>query len=212
MFSDCNVWCWNASQIVKIWVKTISRAKGLNEELVHQANAKIFTFGSYRLGVRIHLLFCFPNSRESFFVCNGPVNFCFSRYVCTCGCILNSCCLWIYLFPNFLHLKVVNLVCYLMAISKQDTWKNCSRSTLLLTCSFLCFSWLLLSTIVWYYLDRISISSEAHYSCEVFILINFEAYYKECLLRCEISNVIMSLYRLLGSFTYCFNFPICPCY
>lgn len=38
-------------QIVKIWVKTISRAKGLNEELVHQANAKIFTFGSYRLGV-----------------------------------------------------------------------------------------------------------------------------------------------------------------
>ncbi|KAM5570495.1 nuclear poly(A) polymerase 1 [Rosa sericea] len=38
-------------QIVKIWVKTISRAKGLNDELVHQANAKIFTFGSYRLGV-----------------------------------------------------------------------------------------------------------------------------------------------------------------
>ncbi|KAK7267602.1 hypothetical protein RIF29_20280 [Crotalaria pallida] len=38
-------------QIVKIWVKTISRAKGLNEQQVHQANAKIFTFGSYRLGV-----------------------------------------------------------------------------------------------------------------------------------------------------------------
>jgi poly(A) polymerase len=38
-------------QIVKIWVKTISRAKGLNEQLVHEANAKIFTFGSYRLGV-----------------------------------------------------------------------------------------------------------------------------------------------------------------
>ncbi|XP_004299564.1 PREDICTED: poly(A) polymerase-like [Fragaria vesca subsp. vesca] len=38
-------------QIVKIWVKTISRAKGLHDELVHQANAKIFTFGSYRLGV-----------------------------------------------------------------------------------------------------------------------------------------------------------------
>ncbi|CAN6717463.1 unnamed protein product [Malus baccata var. baccata] len=38
-------------QIVKTWVKTISRTKGLNEQLVHEANAKIFTFGSYRLGV-----------------------------------------------------------------------------------------------------------------------------------------------------------------
>lgn len=38
-------------QIVKTWVKTISRAKGLNEQLVQEANAKIFTFGSYRLGV-----------------------------------------------------------------------------------------------------------------------------------------------------------------
>ncbi|CAN0902361.1 Nuclear poly(A) polymerase 1 [Linum grandiflorum] len=38
-------------QIVKHWVKVISRNKGLNEQLVHEANAKIFTFGSYRLGV-----------------------------------------------------------------------------------------------------------------------------------------------------------------
>ncbi|XP_038679921.1 nuclear poly(A) polymerase 1-like isoform X2 [Tripterygium wilfordii] len=38
-------------QIVKNWVKVISRAKGLNEQLVHEANAKIFTSGSYRLGV-----------------------------------------------------------------------------------------------------------------------------------------------------------------
>ncbi|KAI3407864.1 Polynucleotide adenylyltransferase [Psidium guajava] len=38
-------------QIVKIWVKSISRAKGLNEQMVQEANAKIFTFGSYRLGV-----------------------------------------------------------------------------------------------------------------------------------------------------------------
>ncbi|CAL0313793.1 unnamed protein product [Lupinus luteus] len=38
-------------QIVKMWVKTISRAKGLNEQMVQEANAKIFTFGSYRLGV-----------------------------------------------------------------------------------------------------------------------------------------------------------------
>ncbi|KAF5814742.1 putative polynucleotide adenylyltransferase [Helianthus annuus] len=38
-------------QIVKIWVKKVSRARGLNEQLVQEANAKIFTFGSYRLGV-----------------------------------------------------------------------------------------------------------------------------------------------------------------
>ncbi|KAI5382726.1 nuclear poly(A) polymerase 1 isoform X2 [Lathyrus oleraceus] len=38
-------------QIVKIWVKTITRAKGFNEQIVREANAKIFTFGSYRLGV-----------------------------------------------------------------------------------------------------------------------------------------------------------------
>ncbi|XP_058732360.1 nuclear poly(A) polymerase 1-like isoform X2 [Vicia villosa] len=38
-------------QIVKIWVKTITRAKGFNEQVVQEANAKIFTFGSYRLGV-----------------------------------------------------------------------------------------------------------------------------------------------------------------
>ncbi|KAH9322769.1 hypothetical protein KI387_017408 [Taxus chinensis] len=38
-------------QIVKIWVKKICRAKGFNEQIVHEANAKIFTFGSYRLGV-----------------------------------------------------------------------------------------------------------------------------------------------------------------
>ena len=43
--------CWVFEQIVKTWVKNVSRAKGLNEQLVQEANAKIFTFGSYRLGV-----------------------------------------------------------------------------------------------------------------------------------------------------------------
>ncbi|ONK81373.1 uncharacterized protein A4U43_C01F28350 [Asparagus officinalis] len=38
-------------QIVKNWVKNISRQKGFNEQFVQEANAKIFTFGSYRLGV-----------------------------------------------------------------------------------------------------------------------------------------------------------------
>ncbi|KAK3020603.1 hypothetical protein RJ639_046689 [Escallonia herrerae] len=38
-------------QIVKVWVKAVSRARGQHEQLVQEANAKIFTFGSYRLGV-----------------------------------------------------------------------------------------------------------------------------------------------------------------
>ncbi|KAK4484195.1 hypothetical protein RD792_011417 [Penstemon davidsonii] len=38
-------------QTVKLWVKNVSRAKGYNDAMVHEANAKIFTFGSYRLGV-----------------------------------------------------------------------------------------------------------------------------------------------------------------
>ncbi|KDP37419.1 hypothetical protein JCGZ_07946 [Jatropha curcas] len=38
-------------QIVMNWVKVISRAKGLNEQLGQEANAKIFTFGSYWLGL-----------------------------------------------------------------------------------------------------------------------------------------------------------------
>ncbi|GJU56736.1 nuclear poly(A) polymerase 1 [Tanacetum coccineum] len=38
-------------QIVKVWMKKGSQARGLNEQLVQEANAKIFTSGSYRLGV-----------------------------------------------------------------------------------------------------------------------------------------------------------------
>ncbi|KAK3036722.1 hypothetical protein RJ639_030546, partial [Escallonia herrerae] len=38
-------------EIIKIWVKNVCGAKGYSEQLVEGANAKIFTFGSYRLGV-----------------------------------------------------------------------------------------------------------------------------------------------------------------
>ncbi|KAL5199199.1 hypothetical protein ABZP36_020402 [Zizania latifolia] len=38
-------------QIVKAWIKKATRASGYGEQFVQEANAKIFTFGSYRLGV-----------------------------------------------------------------------------------------------------------------------------------------------------------------
>lgn len=41
-------------QTVKAWIKKSTRISGYGEQFVHEANAKIFTFGSYRLGV-IHL-------------------------------------------------------------------------------------------------------------------------------------------------------------
>ncbi|KAJ3696749.1 hypothetical protein LUZ61_000454 [Rhynchospora tenuis] len=38
-------------QVVKTWIKRVTHAKGYNRQFVQEANAKIFTFGSYRLGV-----------------------------------------------------------------------------------------------------------------------------------------------------------------
>ncbi|KAL0463527.1 UNVERIFIED_CONTAM: Nuclear poly(A) polymerase 1 [Sesamum latifolium] len=39
------------NEIVKTWIKNVSCAKGHTDRTVRHANAKIFTFGSYRLGV-----------------------------------------------------------------------------------------------------------------------------------------------------------------
>ncbi|KAJ1294291.1 hypothetical protein BS78_01G134900 [Paspalum vaginatum] len=38
-------------QTVKAWIKKATKISGYGEQFVHEANAKIFTFGSYRLGV-----------------------------------------------------------------------------------------------------------------------------------------------------------------
>ncbi|GJN30659.1 hypothetical protein PR202_gb18984 [Eleusine coracana subsp. coracana] len=38
-------------QTVKDWIKRATRLSGYGEQFVQEANAKIFTFGSYRLGV-----------------------------------------------------------------------------------------------------------------------------------------------------------------
>lgn len=43
-------------QIVKEWVKQLTRQRGYSEQMIEEANAVIFTFGSYRLGVRYALL------------------------------------------------------------------------------------------------------------------------------------------------------------
>lgn len=39
-------------QVVKRWVKQVARSKGFADSVVEGSSAKIFTFGSYRLGVR----------------------------------------------------------------------------------------------------------------------------------------------------------------
>lgn len=38
-------------QIVNEWVKKVTIQKGYSEQMVKEANAVLFTFGSYRLGV-----------------------------------------------------------------------------------------------------------------------------------------------------------------
>ncbi|XP_034210391.1 nuclear poly(A) polymerase 4-like isoform X2 [Prunus dulcis] len=62
-------------QIVKDWVKQLTRSRGYTEQMVEDANALIFTFGSYRLGVHypgdeIEMLCVGPsyvNGEEDFF-------------------------------------------------------------------------------------------------------------------------------------------------
>ena len=41
------------TQIVRDWVKRLTRLKGYTDQTVEDANAVIFTFGSYRLGVGV---------------------------------------------------------------------------------------------------------------------------------------------------------------
>lgn len=43
-------------QIVKGWVKLLTQKKGYTDQLVKDANAIIYTFGSYKLGVGFHTL------------------------------------------------------------------------------------------------------------------------------------------------------------
>jgi poly(A) polymerase Pap1 len=38
-------------QIVKDWVKQLTSQRGYTDQMVEEANAVLFTFGSYRLGV-----------------------------------------------------------------------------------------------------------------------------------------------------------------
>lgn len=48
---------------MKSWVKQLTRQRGYTDQMVEDANAVIFTFGSYRLGVSVPLL-PFPHSRQ----------------------------------------------------------------------------------------------------------------------------------------------------
>ncbi|KAG5601981.1 hypothetical protein H5410_033351 [Solanum commersonii] len=49
-------------QIVKDWVKDLTRLRGYNDQMVEDANAVILTFGSYRLGILLQELFAQKHS------------------------------------------------------------------------------------------------------------------------------------------------------
>jgi hypothetical protein len=50
-------------QILKGWVKQLTTQRGYTDQMVEDANAKLFTFGSYCLGVisgiSLYMLYCF---------------------------------------------------------------------------------------------------------------------------------------------------------
>ena len=50
--------CFLSLQAVKAWIKKATRVSGYGEQFVQEANAKIFTFGSYRLGVLCYAISC----------------------------------------------------------------------------------------------------------------------------------------------------------
>lgn len=49
--------CTLDSQIVESWVKQLTRQRGYSDQMVEDASAVIFTFGSYRLGVRYEQIY-----------------------------------------------------------------------------------------------------------------------------------------------------------
>lgn len=55
LFGIQNFFCnlFSQFQVVKGWVKHLTRLRGYTDQMVEDANAVIVTFGSYRLGVSL---------------------------------------------------------------------------------------------------------------------------------------------------------------
>jgi hypothetical protein len=51
-------------QVVKAWVKQLASQKVQSEQIVNKANAVLFNFGSYRLGVMVYALLLFFSFHE----------------------------------------------------------------------------------------------------------------------------------------------------
>ena len=97
-------------QVVKDWVKLLTRQRGYTDQMVEDANALIFTFGSYRLGVSVIYSFCerylfhcvilplvlYPGFRSGIANCVGSMLEClwFQQIVSGLKPEWNAVCLW----------------------------------------------------------------------------------------------------------------------
>uniref|UniRef100_A0A453JZ62 Poly(A) polymerase nucleotidyltransferase domain-containing protein n=1 Tax=Aegilops tauschii subsp. strangulata TaxID=200361 RepID=A0A453JZ62_AEGTS len=75
---------------VKTWIKKATRVSGYGDQFVQQANAKIFTFGSYRLGVLCYAISGVVLMSKEILVSCYSVFMLFAYFVLPCSKLLRQ--------------------------------------------------------------------------------------------------------------------------